>query len=234
MSTFELKDLFGYLGFLFSIFVFVITRIENRKKIVISITESILPGKQEYFGEEPENGFLFRVVNTSTKVLNIDSNSLKLYINGKESSRLFAWRLDNAEGERFCLTTGKEVVFGIELEKFYKQLSRKSNRIKFTIKDIDGKKYTKAFRYALKNYSIENLIEKPIKRKYVKLEFSDTDTLVLKKKETGCQFYWAMETRINELKIKGYSIYIENGRFVDYQFAIKDPAGDMLLMEKVK
>ena len=148
------------LSFLFSIFVYFITRLERRKRLLFGITAGPLPKSGEI-----APFILLRIHNPGPQAIVIGNDAAELQIDRKiklSEYGLFLKFFDIcsddfphtlASGETrllFCKLT--EFLFAIEKKGF-----KEGTDISFHLRDIEGKKYkSKRNRYKLAKYGLKD------------------------------------------------------------------------------
>jgi len=152
-----LTELLGVLGFILSVFVFIITRLEKRKSLIIDMfacCDNEFPeewGTDENFEEE---FVILKIINNGIKPITINSKSFQIFGNGKCIDPFYCdwFGMSNVShpikpGE--CSKIGILLaVFeqGLEIDKITDKYEKIGIYCK--LKDLEGKSYTNKGKYA--------------------------------------------------------------------------------------
>ena len=151
-----LTELLGVLGFILSVFVFILTRWEKRKSLIIDMFASHnneFPeewGTDEYF----EEGFvILNLINNGIKPITINSNSFHIFGNGRFIDR-FCCDWIGISNVSHPIKPGECSKIGILLEVFehllgIDEITNKYEEIGIycKLKDLEGKGYTNKGKY---------------------------------------------------------------------------------------
>ncbi|UCC80373.1 MAG: hypothetical protein JSW64_03145 [Candidatus Zixiibacteriota bacterium] len=149
------KDILGILGFIFSILIFVLTRWERRKQLVINLyCDHLRKFRDEFIkstDSDPEESFIvIQVVNTGTKPIVIDKNTVRLLAQNKTIQHGLDWF--GKDKIPVPLNPGDQFEVGIFTEVLLGVLGQDKNtngifKISAELEDIQGKLYKTKNKY---------------------------------------------------------------------------------------
>ena len=151
-----LLDVMGVLGFILSIVIFIITRLERRKTLVLDL-ECICGELSQKFksetGEHNEDMIAIRGMNTGQQAIVVDKNSFKI-IGPKKNVNIYYTDWFGLEDIPHPLNPGESFEVGIFEESFtcaqgYKGFSKDIVPISVEVSDIQGKLYKTKSKYKL-------------------------------------------------------------------------------------
>ncbi|MFW5804145.1 MAG: hypothetical protein ACOCWG_02820 [bacterium] len=154
-----IPECIGVAGFLLALTTFIITRLEKRKTLSVSLYD----GDIEQIGNDNLSKtykdtlyVIMDVVNICEKVVVIDKDSIRLKLNKIEIDRHVDW-LNIDETEAF-LNPGTQIKYAVPLDELFSYAGIKPNTEKFFIikgylKDVSGKIYKTNHKYHIDNLS---------------------------------------------------------------------------------
>jgi len=152
-----LLDILGVLGFILSIVIFIITRLERRKTLVIDL-ECIDCGLSQKFENEipdecEEMILLIRVINTEQQAIAVDKNTFKI-IGPKKKVNTYEVDWFGLNDIPYPLNPGQSFEVGIFTDSFkytqgYEGYSEDTIPISAEVSDIQGKLYKTKSKYNL-------------------------------------------------------------------------------------
>jgi len=151
-----LLDVIGVLGFILSIAIFIITRLERRKTLVLDL-ECIDYGLSQNFeneiGECKDNILLIRVINTGQQAVAVDKNTFKI-IGPKKKVNTYETDWVGLNDIPYPLNPGESFEVGIFEDTFasyqgYEGYSEDIMPISAEVSDIQGKLYKTRLKYNL-------------------------------------------------------------------------------------
>lgn len=151
-----LVDVLGLLGFILSIIIFIITRLERRKTLVLDL-ECIDYGVSQKFKNEidecEEMMLLIRVINTGQQSIALDKKTFKI-IGPKKKVNTYEIDWFGLDEIPYPLNPGQSFEVGIFEESFkdtqgYKGFPEDIIPISVEVSDIQGKLYKTKSKYNL-------------------------------------------------------------------------------------
>ena len=151
-----LLDVMGVLGFILSIVIFIITRLERRKTLVLDL-ECICGELSQKFksetGEHNEDMIIIRVMNTGQQAIAVDKNTFKI-IGPKKSVNTYETDWFGLDDIPYPLNPGESFEVGIFEDSFtsfqgYEGYSEDIIPISVEVLDIQGKLYKTKLKYNL-------------------------------------------------------------------------------------
>ena len=163
----------GLLAFSLSLFTFILTRYERRKRIIIEITNgyySAITDKIKFiedYENEAQEIVVFRLINSSIHSIVLDKGSVKLKLNDNYE---FQNDLDliNIENMPHPFNSGSRFLIGLYYDAFLsiledhigKEIIRKGpldrgTYISFEIKDMDNRTYKTKYKFLFEVYEFE-------------------------------------------------------------------------------
>jgi hypothetical protein len=232
----------GPLGFVLSLVVFVLTRIEKRKAVAIQAYCGKPPREPFYFGEVIAPSFLIRLTNLCQQNVVLDIATLRLIgSRRKVIGPDFKWNTYLVDLNPQNLMPGQYLTVGVDLRSFVAEIERLgfSDKVVITVEiaDVAGKCFTRKVMYSTKDWDLVEKSPKPSREPRVHwtdLDYPSRSGLQATLESQGYELQWSAETKLTDKIAAGWERVVHNAEGFPYYLSIKDRPYNLVFLKRHK
>ncbi len=238
-----LSEIAGVLGFFGSIVVFIVTRIEIRKRIAFSISTGPMTRDAGFADNSIDPLLIIQITNSSVRPITINTSTLRIVTRKHAELASIEWhvagegvgqfrKLNQADSLRFmCILTD----FLYESER----LGFKEGKVplQITIQDSESTKYLKRCKYDQDKLRFTDekaaVLDAEVKYKLVDMEYPQRSGLQTEIESQGFSIAWVSEERLPKKVLEGWEEVIIADRGYRYKLKMQDWPSNQILMRKL-
>ncbi len=238
-----LSNIAGVLGFFGSIGVFIITRIEIRKRLTLSLSTGPMPAEAGFPRGSLDPAFIIQMTNSSSRPITVDISSLKISTLRNASLKGIEWVVvGTGDGTYRKMNQADSIRFICKLVDLLSEAERLGFKegvipLTITLNDTEGKMYRKIAKYNQETLSISgqntNVLDAEIKYINVDINYPKTSGLQRKMETDGYRIAWSSEDRLSAKIMDEWEEVVLTDRGKRYKLKLKDRPTDQVLIRKL-